>query len=142
MIALFFKYKRRFIDVSLRKITKDMSYIDKVLKGTCPKCQETKVFKTKGNPFLFKLPVMHPRCSKCNYSFHRETGFYFGAMYVSYAWTVAEMVAVFVLGIIFNMSYLNMFIAVVIVLLILSTFNYRISRLMWLNMFYNEEDDI
>lgn len=117
-----------------------MSYINKVFKGTCPHCGETKVFKSNGNPLLFKLPVMHNSCEKCGYSFHRETGFYFGAMYVSYALTVAEMVAVFVLGIIFNIPYLQIFLAVVVVLILLSTFNYRVSRIMWLNMFYNEDE--
>ena len=118
-----------------------MSYVSKVLTGTCPKCGQTKVFKAKGNPFLFKMPIMHERCSKCNYSFHREPGFYFGAMYTSYALTVAEMVAVFVLGLLFNIGFFNIFLGVVITVLILSTFNYRMSRLMWLNMFYKEGDD-
>ncbi|HLV51909.1 MAG TPA: DUF983 domain-containing protein [Flavobacterium sp.] len=84
---------------------------------------------------------MHKRCAHCNYSFHRETGFYFGAMYMSYALTVGQMVAVFVLGLLLGVGFLNMFIVVVIVVLLLSTFNYRVSRLMWLNMFYNEEDE-
>ncbi len=119
-----------------------MSYVSKVLDGTCPKCGETKVFKVKGNPFLFRMPVMNERCSKCNYSFHREPGFYFGAMYTSYALTVAEMVAVFVLGLLFNLSFVSIFVGVVFIVLILSTFNYRMSRLMWLNLFYKEEDEV
>lgn len=119
-----------------------MSYVRKVLDGTCPKCGGTKVFKVKGNPFLFKMPVMNEHCSKCNYSFHREPGFYFGAMYMSYALTVAEMVAVFVLGLLFKISFLSIFIGVVLVILILSTFNYRVSRLMWLNLFYKKEDEV
>lgn len=118
-----------------------MSYVNKVLKGTCPKCEQTKVFKEKGNPFLFKMPIMHNRCAKCNYSFHREPGFYFGGMYMSYALTVAEMVAVFVLGLIFGVGFLSIFFGVVLVVLILSTFNYRMSRLMWLNLFYKEDED-
>ena len=119
-----------------------MSYVSKVLDGTCPKCGETKVFKVKGNPFLFRMPVMNERCSKCNYSFHREPGFYFGAMYTSYALTVAEMEAVFVLGLLFNLSFVSIFVGVVFIVLILSTFNYRMSRLMWLNLFYKEEDEV
>ncbi len=119
-----------------------MSYVSKVLDGTCPKCGKTKVFKKNGNPFLFKMPVMNDRCSECNYSFHREPGFYFGGMYMSYALTVAEMVAVFVLGLIFNMGFLSIFGGVILVVLILSTFNYRMSRLMWLNLFFKEEDEI
>jgi|SRR5690554_45338 len=117
-----------------------MSYVSNVLKGCCPKCGKTQVFKSKGNPIIFKMPVMHKRCTNCNYSFHRETGFYFGAMYMSYALTVAEMVAVFAIGLLLGIGFMNMFIIVVVVVLLLSTFNYRVSRLMWLNLFYNEED--
>ncbi len=119
-----------------------MSYISKVLDGTCPKCGGTKVFKSKGNPFLFKMPVMNERCAKCNYSFHREPGFYFGGMYMSYALTVAQMVAVFVLGLLLNIGFLSIFFGVVLAVLLLSTFNYRMSRLMWLNLFYKKEDEL
>lgn len=60
---------------------------------------------------------------------------------MSYALTVAEMVAVFVLGLIFNLPLMWQFIAVVVVVLLLSNFNFKISRLMWLNMFYKKEDN-
>ncbi|WP_255497874.1 DUF983 domain-containing protein [Flavobacterium sp. I3-2] len=84
---------------------------------------------------------MNQECKVCNYSFHRETGFYFGAMYMSYALTVAEMVAVFVIGLILSLSFLQMFIGVVIIVLLLSTFNYKMSRLMWLNIFYKKDEE-
>lgn len=118
-----------------------MSYVSNVLKGTCPNCGETKVFKEKGNPLIFKMPVMHEKCHKCNYSFNREPGFYFGAMYMSYALTVAEMVSVFVLGLLAGVGFLKMFFAVIVVVFLLSTFNFRISRLMWLNLFYEKEEE-
>ena len=63
-------------------------------------------------------------------------------MYMSYALTVAEMVAVFVLGLIFNVGFLSIFLGVVLIVLLLSTFNYRMSRLMWLNLFYKNEDEV
>lgn len=118
-----------------------MSYISNVLTGTCPNCNKTKVFKSKGNILLLRLPKMNKECTNCGYEFHRETGFYFGAMYMSYALTVAEMVAVFVLGAIFQVSWLIQFTAVVVILLVLANFNFRVSRLMWLNLFYKKEED-
>lgn len=118
-----------------------MSYISNVVKGTCPNCEKTKVFKSKGNIFLFQLPKMHQECSACGYEFHRETGFYFGAMYMSYALTVAEMVAVFVLGLLFNVSIAGQIFSIIIILLVLANFNFRLSRLMWLNLFYKKEED-
>ncbi|WP_372474509.1 DUF983 domain-containing protein [Capnocytophaga sp. ARDL2] len=117
-----------------------MSYISKVVKGTCPHCGKSKVFKSIGNILTLSLPKMHENCPNCNYSFHRETGFYFGAMYMSYAWTVAEMVACFVLGYLFHVDWRITFAAVVVVLILLANFNFRVSRLMWLNMFYKEDE--
>lgn len=122
-----------------------MSYIKKVLSGTCPNCGQEKLFYDKGNSFTFRMPKMAKNCSKCGYNFHRETGFYFGAMYVSYAITVAEMVAVIVLRFLINYLFdLNItmpqsFIAIVVVVFALWTFNYRLSRTMWLNIFYKKE---
>lgn len=118
-----------------------MSYVSKVIKGTCPNCGKTKVFATSGNPLLFRMPKMKPKCEVCHYSFLRETGFYFGAMYMSYALSVAEMVAVFVIGLIFDLNPFQMFIGVVLLVFLLSTFNFKLARLMWLNLFYKEEDD-
>jgi len=118
-----------------------MSYVSNVVTGVCPNCKKTKVFATNGYPFLLKMPKMNTECSTCGYSFHRETGFYFGAMYMSYALTVAEMVAVFVIGLLLNLSYLQMFIGVIIVILALSNFNYKMSRLMWLNIFYKKDEE-
>ena len=127
--------------ICIIKINKTMSYISNVISGCCPNCKKTKVFETNRNPFLFRMPKMNQECKVCNYSFHRETGFYFGAMYMSYALTVAEMVAVFVIGLILGLSFLQMFIGVVIVVLLLSTFNYKMSRLMWLNIFYKKDEE-
>lgn len=118
-----------------------MSYVTKVLNGTCPKCGQTKVFKKKGNPLLLSMPVMHENCENCGYSYHPEPGFYYGGMYMSYALTVAEMVAVFVIGLLLKMNFLAIFIGVVVVILLLSTFNYRMSRLMWLNLFYKNDTE-
>ncbi|WP_430614174.1 DUF983 domain-containing protein [Flavobacterium sp. JP2137] len=82
---------------------------------------------------------MKPKCEHCGYSFHRETGFYVGAMYMSYSLTVAEMVAVIVLGLIFKLTFIQIFITIAIVAFLLSAFNYKMSRIMWLNLFYKEE---
>ena len=67
-------------------------------------------------------------------------------MYMSYALTVAEMVTVMVLRLIINhlfdlnITMLHAFIAIVFVIFILWTFNYRLSRIMWLNLFYKKDE--
>jgi uncharacterized protein (DUF983 family) len=115
-----------------------MSFLSKVISGKCPKCEQEKMFKTSGNPFIFKMPIMNKSCSKCGYVYERETGFFFGAMYISYALTCAQMISIFVLGLIFGISFMNMFIAILIIAFSLSTFNYKLSRIIWLNIFYKK----
>ena len=122
-----------------------MSYISRVLSGKCPNCGKEDLFYDKGNPITMRMPKMTKECSHCHYNFHRETGFYFGGMYVSYGLTVAEMCVVMVLRLIINalfdvhITLLQTFIAIVVVLLLCWTFNYRLSRIIWLNIFYKKE---
>ncbi len=127
------------------KISIAMSYLQKVINGTCPNCGKSKVFYDKGNSLTMRMPKMTKECPNCHYHFHRETGFYFGAMYVSYGITVAEMVTLMVIRLILNgvfgmhITLTQLFISIVVVLLGLWTFNYRVSRIIWLNIFYKKE---
>jgi len=77
---------------------------------------------------------MNKECKKCGYKFEREPGFFFGAMYVSYALGIAEAVGVFILGRLFFESVYDMRIIfwIGLTLLLLSAFNIRISRIIWI----------
>ena len=80
---------------------------------------------------------MNPRCPVCDESFDPEPGFYFGAMYVSYAINVAMMVAVWVAcEILFpDMNIWWVVLLTIIGGLLLTTVTFRWSRLGWINMF-------
>lgn len=112
-----------------------MSTIADILKGSCPNCGKTHIFKTKGNPFLFRMPRMKDSCEVCGYSYHKETGFYFGAMYVSYGFVVVQLIAVMIIGFAFSLSYMDMFIATFILTFALWTYNYKYARIIWLYIF-------
>lgn len=77
------------------------------------------------------------KCDKCNKHFSLEPGFYYGAMYVSYALGVAHMVsfivAKWVLG--FEMDFWNFIILVGSTLILLTPLYYAISKIIWANMF-------
>jgi len=64
-----------------------------------------------------------------------EPSFFYGAMYVSYALTVALAVVIFVLGYIFHLSLITSFIAILVILLGLTPVTMRVSRLVYINMF-------
>lgn len=84
--------------------------------------------------FLLKAPVMNERCPVCNYLFDKEPGYFLGAMYVSYGLTVAEMVAVFVLFFSFVPLW-AFFLLITVVIILLSFFNFRLSRIIWIHLF-------
>lgn len=113
-----------------------MAVLPSVLKEKCPNCEKGDIFESSGNPLLFRMPKMHRKCSHCGYNFVQEPGYFFGAMYVSYALTIAEMIAILILGkFIFHLGNISIFFIIMVVALVSSTFNFRLSRTIWLYMF-------
>ena len=114
-----------------------MSIVVDVLKCKCPNCRKGDVFSEGGNIFLFKMPKMNARCTECNFKFEKETGFFFGAMFVSYALAVAQMIVSLVLFWSFvDLSPLRVFALIAVISILLSTVNFRISRSIWIYFFY------
>jgi uncharacterized protein (DUF983 family) len=54
----------------------------------CPRCHEGKLFSYPAY-YLTKYALMPERCPVCHVSYEPEPGFYWGAMFVSYAFSVA-----------------------------------------------------
>ncbi len=108
-----------------------------VLKEKCPICQNGDVFLTKRKYDLKKFDKMHERCPSCGHKFEIEGGFWQGAMYVSYAVTVAYSIATFLLTFLINQQTTAwMYIAIIgVVSIIVAPLNYRISRMIWMNLF-------
>lgn len=112
-----------------------MSKLIKMFSGKCPHCEKGQVFYKNGNPFLIQMPKMHSHCQECGHRFEREPGYFFGAMYVSYAIAVAEMVAIFVISRLFVTDLLNSFIIMAGISVFLMTINFKYSRLIWMYIF-------
>ncbi|MCO5232785.1 MAG: DUF983 domain-containing protein [Chitinophagales bacterium] len=60
-----------------------------LLHAKCPQCGEGNMFKDSNPYHLYNYDKMNKYCSYCKLDFENETGFYFGAMYVSYGLGVA-----------------------------------------------------
>lgn len=103
----------------------------------CPVCHEGDSFLTKKKYELRSFDKMHKYCSVCNHKFEIETGFWQGAMYVSYAVTVAFSVALFLLTyLIYSNTGVWMYISIISFgALVFAPINYRLSRMIWMNMF-------
>lgn len=108
-----------------------------VLHLKCPRCQEGDLFKEGFSYRFSKITEMHSHCPHCNLKYEREPGFFYGAMYVSYALTVALWVAVaiahYVLSDAIN-PWLFIFTGIMLLLILLPGI-YRISRVIWLMIF-------
>jgi len=101
----------------------------------CPRCQEGDFFvKPAGFRFKDNLKT-HDNCSNCGLKYMIEPSFFYGAMYVSYAITVAMAVAVFVICQLFDLSLVASLISILVVLILANPFVMRVSRLLYINIF-------
>lgn len=115
------------------------------LHAKCPRCRRGDMFT--GPAYGLKLQKMNETCPHCNLKFEREPGYFYVAMFVSYAMNVLQMIAVGLTTFLITKNQddpiLYMFVIFPAVF-ILSPFNYRYSRvilLYWLTpgLRYNPE---
>ena len=80
---------------------------------------------------------MHKHCPSCGLEYEGEPGFFYGAMYVSYALSVAIFLCtVFVLYFFFGDPGLAVYIITVsVVALILYPFTFRYARILYIYLF-------
>lgn len=108
-----------------------------IFKMKCPKCHEVDLFVHK-NPYrihgFFDMPK---ECTVCHQKFEIEPGFYYGAMYVSYAVCVAYLVSIFVaLTVLYPSFTLEFFlISGIGSMVVLTPVFFRLSRAIWINFF-------
>lgn len=106
-----------------------------VFLNKCPRCHQGKVLKHP--PFkLQKLLETEEVCSHCHLKFEKEPGFFYGAMYVSYALTSGIFIVSYLLQSTFMELPITLF-AILMISILLLTFPLiaRWSRLLWLNFF-------
>lgn len=79
---------------------------------------------------------MPETCSECGQKYLLEPGFYYGAMYVSYALTVALSVAVFVaMTVLWHFDTLWFLGLNALAIVIMFPLIFRTSRAVWINFF-------
>lgn len=108
----------------------------------CPKCHEGELFADK-NPYHLKtFTKMHSHCSRCNFKYDMEPGFFWGAMYVSYAFVIFYSgVLLLPVYILFHPPLLNLLVFNFILIILAIPVTFRISRAIWLNIFVNYDSN-
>lgn len=111
--------------------------IREIFTNKCPNCGKGSIYKEKNIYFNFQKPKMYKNCSHCGFQYEKEPGFFFGAMYVSYAIGVAQAVMVAMIGMLVYGTAITPKIIpwIAITLILLSSFNMRIARIIWIYLF-------
>jgi uncharacterized protein (DUF983 family) len=113
-----------------------------IFKLKCPKCHEGEFFESHFY-HLKKLGHVLEECPNCKASYVPEPGFYFGAMYVSYALGVALFVSIWARA---NWFFEEVSVGLQITLVIgsivlLGPFIYAFSKIIWANMFIHYKEN-
>lgn len=120
----------------MQKSLEERGPLQAVLSAKCPRCREGKMFEH--HPYALRhLASMNETCPNCGLRFELEPGFFYGAMYVSYAVSVAILITtIFILYFIAGDPSLTTYIvSVVIASLVLYPINFRYSRVLFLHVF-------
>lgn len=118
------------------------SKLNSVFRMKCPRCQEGEFFIS--HPYDMKnLGKTHKNCSKCGLKYEKEIGFYYGAMYASYALGVALFVTCWVS---FNLFFPSAGTWTQITIIsglsiFLSPYLYALSKIIWANIFFSYDPD-
>ena len=114
-----------FSGKNLLSETNQPSSVRSIIACRCPRCGSGRVYHS-----FWK---MHPRCPNCQLDYHREPGYYVGAMYASYGLAILlglpSALVMFLYGI--HSTWIGL--AVILQLIVLSPLLFRYSRVMWLH---------
>jgi hypothetical protein len=107
-----------------------------ILNFKCPYCGKGDFFVA--HPYnLRRAGDIYDRCPECNGRYSIEPGFYYGAMYVSYALGVAVAVSVWVAFLVLapDAAIRWQVGAIGLVMLLAGPWLYALSKIIWANMF-------
>ena len=114
-----------------------------ILHHKCPRCHEGDFYAHKLSLNYKKILATPEKCPNCGQKFHLEPSFYYGAMYVNYAITVALAIFVFLVTHLLNSTLITSFIWIVVALILGAPWVLRLSRIIWINLFiaYQDQND-
>lgn len=118
-------------------------FLNSVVNSKCPRCNLDNLY-VDNNPYhLSKLGQMKKCCDKCGQAYEPETGFYYGAMYVSYGLGIAFMfVPAYILYLLFNLSFGWLLTFVLSTYVLSFPLVFRWSRNIWLNIFVKYDAEL
>lgn len=110
-----------------------------ILRFKCPHCHEGEFFVDRNPYHLRQAGELLDRCPVCQRKYEPEPGFYYGGMYVAYAFGVAVFATIYTAMIIlFPNAPLWLDATLVIVAIVaLAPWLYALSKTTWANLFFS-----
>ncbi len=105
-----------------------------VINAKCPRCRKGDMFVN--SMYGFKSQKMNTSCPHCNFKFEREPGYFYVAMFVSYALNVIQMIIAGMLTYVITGNTENPWLYMATIfpfVFLLAPFNYRYSRVLLLH---------
>ena len=115
-----------------------------VVNNKCPRCNEGDFYKTQ--PYNLKsFGLKNQSCTVCKLKFEKEPGFFYGSLYITYAFGVALFVTWWIFKTVFfpSMSIDTMVLWMMFIQIVLAPPSLYYGKLIWLNIFesYNSNYD-
>ena len=115
--------------------TKPPSALSAIANHRCPRCRTGTTFLYGPYDLKARFLVMHKHCPHCGQEFEIEPGFFWGAMYISYAFTTGW----FLVGLVIYFAYwppVWVFIGIYLAFVLLTVpINNRYARTLLLHIF-------
>lgn len=105
-----------------------------IVTGKCPQCEKGDVFQYKWWQ-LANFSKMNKTCPNCNINFEVEPGFFYGAMYMSYGFSLTIMIigGVLIYNLFNDPPLFSYIIPITIASLLFTPWNFRLSRVFYLH---------
>lgn len=93
----------------------------------CPRCRTGNMFKYPTYDLLH-FSKAYDNCPHCDLKYEHETGFFWGAMYISYSFSSGLMIVFGVLAINNDWTFTNILITIIGMALLFTPFFFRYAR--------------
>lgn len=104
-----------------------------IIHCKCPRCRVGDIFSNP--PYSFGGQKMHEACAHCGFTYEREPGYFYAAMYVGYGFIVGELLtAALTISMLTGSNDPWLYIGIMLsVVALLAPLNYRYSRVLLLH---------
>lgn len=106
-----------------------------IWQGKCPCCHQGDIFKYPATS-VTRFGIMNERCASCGTGFIPEPGFYFGALFISYGFTVVTFAVIWL--VLYNLFRSPLWVyltAIISASIVFIPVNFRYSRILFLYWF-------